>query len=88
MIKELKYLFFITIILTFIFLTTKYYFSDDHKKKSYRALQTNNDKVIKFSKKIVLLKNDTNNIIEYVEKKINENKKDYNFWELIKDNEK
>ena len=57
MIKELKYLFFITIISTFIFLTTKYYFSDDHKKKSYRALQTNNDKVIKFSKKIVLLKN-------------------------------
>ena len=33
------------------------------------------------------LKNDTVNIVEYVEKTINKNKKNYNFWKLINNNE-
>ena len=37
MLKEIKYLIFIVIILLFIFLTGKYYFSDENIKKSYRS---------------------------------------------------
>ena len=87
MIKELKYLFFIVTIFVFIFLTLKYYFSDDNKKNSYRSLSQNSNKVIDYSKKLILLKNDTNNIVEYVEKTIDKNKKNYNFWKLIYKNE-
>ena len=66
MLKEIKYLLFISIICFFIFFTTKYYFSDSHKKKSYRSL-TNIDKKIEiYSQKLPTLDNDTQNIIEYV----------------------
>jgi len=83
MIKELKYFFFILTILIFIFLSFKFYFSDDNKKKSYRSLKTNNEKIINFSQKLILLNSDTSNIVKYVEKTINKNKKNYNFWKLI-----
>ena len=87
MIKELKYLFFIVTIFVFIFLTLKYYFSDDNKKNSYRSLNQNSIRIIDYSKKLILLKSDTNNIVEYVEKTIDKNKKNYNFWKLIYNNE-
>lgn len=83
MIKEFKNLIFIIIIFLFIFLTLKYYFSDDNKKKSYRSLKENDKKILEFSKKLILLKNDTLDIVNYVEKKEDENKKNYNFWKLI-----
>jgi hypothetical protein len=88
MIKELKQLFFILAISLFIFLTLKYYFSDNNKKDSYRSLSQTNHEVIEFSKKLILLKNDTKNVTYYVEKTINKNKKNYNFWKLINSNEK
>ena len=43
---------------------------------------------MKYSKELILLENDTNNIVKYIEKNINKNKKDYNFWKLINNNEK
>tara|TARA_B100000965_G_scaffold332296_1_gene296768 strand:+ start:1115 stop:1378 length:264 start_codon:yes stop_codon:yes gene_type:complete len=87
MIKELKYLFFVVTIFVFIFLTLKYYFSDVNKKNSYRSLNQNPKKIIDYSKKLILLKDNTDNIVEYVEKAINKNKKDYNFWKLIYNDE-
>ena len=87
MIKELKYFFFILTILIFIFLSFKFYFSDDNKKRSYRSLKTNNEKIINFSQKLILLNSDTSNIVKYVEKTINKNKKNYNFWKLINNND-
>ena len=87
MIKELKYFFFILTISIFIFLSFKFYFSDDNKKKSYRSLKTNNEKIINFSQKLILLNSDTSNIVKYVEKTINKNKKNYNFWKLINNND-
>jgi len=87
MIKELKYFFFILTISIFIFLSFKFYFSDDNKKKSYRSLKTNNEKIINFSQKLILLNSDTSNIVKYVEKAINKNKKNYNFWKLINNND-
>ena len=45
MIKELKYIFYLLVIFFFIFFTGKYYFSDENKKKSYRSLQSIDNKI-------------------------------------------
>ena len=87
MIRELKYLVFISIIIIFIFLTLNYYFSDSNKKKSYRSLKDVDEKIYIFSQNLELLENNTINVVEYVEKKNSQNKKDYKFWKLINNNE-
>jgi cell shape-determining protein MreC len=83
MIKELKYVFYIIVIFFFIFFVSRYYFSDEYKKKSYRSLVTIEEKINIFSKKLVTLKSDTNDIIEYVEYQKDKDKKKYHFWELL-----
>ena len=87
MLKELKYLLYLLVITLFFFLSLKYYFSDDNKKNSYRSYKMIDEKITKYSQNIILLKNDTVDIVEYVEKTIDKNKKNYNFWKLIKNNE-
>jgi hypothetical protein len=87
MLKELKYLFFILVISLFFFLSFKYYFSDNNKKNSYRSFKEADEKIATYSKKLILLNNDTNDVVEYVEKRIDKNKKSYNFWQLINNNE-
>ena len=87
MLKELKYLLYLLVITLFFFLSLKYYFSDDNKKNSYRSYKQVNKKIINYSQNLILLKSDTINIVEYVEKTININKKNYNFWKLINNNE-
>tara|TARA_Y100000389_G_scaffold62521_1_gene58571 strand:+ start:552 stop:815 length:264 start_codon:yes stop_codon:yes gene_type:complete len=87
MLKELKYLFYLIVIILFFFFTFKYYFSDNNIKNSYRSLKLMDEKVIEYSKNVILLKDDTAGIVEYVEKSINKNKKNYNFWKLINNNE-
>ena len=87
MLKELKYLLYLFVILLFLFLSLKYYFSDNNKKNSYRSYKLLNEKVANYSQNIILLKNDTINIVEYIEKTIDKNKKNYNFWKLINNNE-
>ena len=87
MLKELKYLFFLFIISVFLFFSLKYYFSENNKKNSYRTLKLVDEKISNYSKNLILLKSDTINIVEYVEKTIDKNKKNYNFWKLINDNE-
>ncbi|MDC1139777.1 hypothetical protein OAT04_02815 [Candidatus Pelagibacter sp.] len=87
MLKELKYLFYLFVIFLFSFLFLKYYFSDNNKKNSYRSLKLVDKKIYNYSQNLILLKNDTVNIVEYVEKTINKNKKNYNFWKLINNNE-
>ena len=86
MIKELKNLFYILCVFLILFFTLKYYFSDNYKKKSYRGIQLIDKKIDIFSNKLILLSNDTMDIVEYVEKK-NDDKKNYNFWKLININE-
>ena len=88
MIKELKYIFYLLVIFFFIFLTGKYYFSDENKKKSYRSLQSIDNKVDIYAVNLQVLKSDTENIIEYIENNTNQNKKTYNFWKLLIDDEK
>ena len=87
MLKELKYLLYLFVILLFFFLSLKYYFSDNNKKNSYRSYKQVNEKIAKYSQNIILLKSDTINIVEYVEKTIDKNKKNYNFWKLIINND-
>ena len=65
MLKEIKYLIFIVVIALFIFLTGRYYFSDENKKKSYRSYKNNDEKIKLYSKNLPILKNDTQNIIEF-----------------------
>jgi len=87
MLKELRYLLYLFVILLFCFLSLKYYFSDDNKKNSYRSYKQINETITSYSQNLILLKSDTNDIVEYVEKTINKNKKNYNFWKLINNNE-
>jgi len=87
MLKELKYLLFLFAISLFFFLSIKYYFSDANKKNSYRSYKNIDEKIVNYTQNVILLKNDTNNVVEYVKKTIDKNKKNYNFWRLIKDNE-
>ncbi len=87
MFKEIKYLIFISIICLFIFLIFRYYFSDTNKKNSYRSLNSINEKINIYVKKLPILEDDTKNIIEYVEQSNNKKKKKFNFWELLEINE-
>ena len=83
MLKELKYLLFLIVIVLFFFLSFEYYFSNENKNNSYRSLKNIEDKTEDYSRNLILLKSDTVNIVEYVEKSIDKNKKNYNFWKLI-----
>ena len=83
MLKEIKYLIFIVIITLFIFFTGKYYFSDENIKNSYRSYKNIDEKVKIYSKNLPLLKNDTENIIEYVKQTDKKKKKKFNFWKLL-----
>ena len=87
MFKEIKYLIFISIICLFIFLIFRYYFSDTNKKNSYRSLNSINEKINIYVKKLPILEDDTKNIIEYVEQSNNQKKKKFNFWKLLDSNE-
>ncbi len=87
MFKEIKYLVFLIVISLFIFLTVKYYFSNENKKKSYRSLNSINDKINEYSDNLPFLKDDTVNIIEYVEQTGEKKRKKFNFWKLLESNE-
>ena len=87
MFKELKYFFYILIIFLTFILIFKYYFSDDNKKKSYRSFKQIDEIIIKHSENLVLLNDDTKEIVEYIEKSTDKDKKNYNFWKLITNND-
>jgi len=87
MFKEIKYLIFISIICLFIFLISRYYFSDTNKKNSYRSLNNIKEKINTYAEKLPVLEDDTKNIIEYVEQSNNKKKKKFNFWKLLENNE-
>ena len=84
MIKEIKNLFYLLVIFLFLFFTVKYYFSDSHKKKSYRSFNNINKQISIYSQDLITLEDNTKNIIEYVENTQTKKKKKYYFWELLK----
>ena len=87
MFKEIKYLLLVFIICLFVFTTVRYYFSDTNKKKSYRSLNSIDEKINTFVEKLPILEDDTKNIIEYVEQSNSKKKKKFNFWKLLDSNE-
>ena len=87
MFKEIKYLIFLLAIILFIFLVSRYYFSDENKKNSFRSLNNIEKKIDTFAENLPVLEDDTKNIIEYVEKSNINKKKKFNFWKLLETNE-
>jgi|TARA_Y100000389_G_scaffold61518_1_gene57577 hypothetical protein len=87
MLKEIKYFMFILIVSLFVILSCRYYFSDINKKNSFRSLSNNDQKITMYSKNLPILKDDTTDIIEYVEQSNNKKKKKFNFWKLLETNE-
>ena len=86
MYKKVKFIFLISFFLIFSFLIINYYFSEQNIKKvnksrSVYLLNSNEENL-----NIPILKNDTNNVIEYKNDVENylKNKKKYTFWELLK----
>ena len=84
----IKNVFFVVIFFTFLFLITKYYFSEKNKiltnkSRSSYELILNNGK-----KDLPVLKNDTNNVIVYVKDLDNYKKKrKKRFWEKLISND-
>ena len=85
MLKKIKYIFYLASFFIFIILTTKFYFSDQNirktnKSRSFYSAELNNN-----TQNLPLLKNDTNNIIEYINdvEVYKKKKKKYTFWDLI-----
>ena len=87
MIKELKIVFFILVIFFFLIFTGRFYFSDENKKNTFRSINNINSKINTFSKNLIVLKNDTNDIIEYIENEKNNDEKKYYFLELLRNND-
>ena len=87
MIKEIKYLIFLLIIIFFILFVGRYYFSDIHKKKSYRSFLNIDKKIKLYSIDLPLIENDTKNIIEFVKSNQTVKKKKYYFWDLLNKDE-
>ena len=86
MLKELKYIFFISAIILFFFFTLKYYFSDQNIKNSFRSITNIDRKINIYEKNLIILKNNTDNIIEYSENQ-SKKKKKYYFMDLLRSDE-
>ena len=85
MLKKIINIFYLTSFLIFIILTVRFYFSDQNiretnKSRSFYSVKINNN-----TQNLPLLKNDTNNIIEYINdvEVYKKNKKKFTFWDLI-----
>jgi len=84
MYMKIKNIFFLITFFTFIFLVTKYYFSEQNiiftnKSRSSYLLKLNNGK-----NNLPVLKNDTNNIIVYINDLEDfKNKRKKRFWEKL-----
>ena len=83
MLKEIKYFIFLLVICLFIFFVSRYYFSENNKKNSYRSFNNIDKKIKLYSTKIPILENDTVDIIEYSKNTNNKKKKKFSFWDLI-----
>tara|TARA_Y100000590_G_scaffold385559_1_gene457758 strand:+ start:176 stop:439 length:264 start_codon:yes stop_codon:yes gene_type:complete len=84
MVKEIKYFIFFLVIIIFIFFSIKYYISDENKKKTFRNLSSIDKKINTHKSKLVIIYNDTDNIIKYLNNDKSKNQKKYTFWELLK----
>ena len=89
MFKEIKLAFYIITISLFLFLTSKYYFSDANIKNYFRKINTIDQSIKIIGEKLIVLESDTENIIQDVDKNNDTNKKtkNFSFWELLINND-
>ena len=86
MLRKIKNIFYLGSFFIFIILTTRFYFSDQNiretnKSRSLYSVELNNN-----TQNLPLLKNDTNNIIKYLNdvEVYKKKKKKFSFFDLIK----
>ena len=89
MFKEIKLAFYIITISLFLFLTSKYYFSDANIKNYFRKINNIDQSIKNIGEKLIVLESDTENIIQDVDKNNDTNKKtkNFSFWELLSNND-
>ena len=85
MLKKIKSIFYLVSFLIFIIFITRFYFSDQNIKETNKSRSLYSVKLNNNTQNLPLLKNDTNNIIEYLNdvEIYKKNKKKYTFWDLI-----
>tara|TARA_B100002051_G_scaffold25780_1_gene20115 strand:- start:1470 stop:1724 length:255 start_codon:yes stop_codon:yes gene_type:complete len=83
MIKELKFVLYLLIIFFFIFFTLRYYLSEKNIKKTNLTILSIEEKIDSNKSNLSILNNNTENIVEYVEKDTKEKDKNYFFWKLL-----
>ena len=83
MIKELKFVLYLLIIFFFIFFTLRYYLSEKNIKKTNLTILSIEEKIDSNKSNLSILNNNTDNIVEYVEKDTKEKDKNYFFWKLL-----
>ena len=85
MLKKIKNIFYLATFFFFIILTTRFYFSDQNIKETNKSRAFYSVKLNSNTQNLPLLKNDTNNIIEYINdvEVYKKKKKKYTFWDLI-----
>ena len=85
MLKKIKNIFYLASFLIFIILTIRFYFSEQNIKETNKSRSLYSVKLNNNTQNLPLLKNDTNNIIEYINdvEVYKKNKKKYTFWDLI-----
>ena len=89
MLKEIKYVVYLLTIFFSIFFVIKFYLSENNIKLSNKVMFQYQNELNKKFNNLPIIKNDTNDIIEYTNE-IEEfkNKKQRKFWDLFKTNEK
>ena len=89
MFKEAKNVVYLITIFFSIFFVVKFYLSESNIKRSNKIIYQYQNELNKKFNNLPIIKNDTNDIIEYTNE-IEEfkNKKQRKFWELFKTNEK
>jgi len=85
MYNKVKSIIYFLIFVLFFFFIIFYYFSEENKEKIYKNRSNISENIEKKNIKIPLLKNDTDDIIEYnVSDLENKKIKKRYFWELLK----
>ena len=89
MLKEVKYVVYLLTIFFFIFFVIKFYLSENNIKWSNKVMLQYQNVLDKKFISLPIIKNDTNDIIEYTnEIEDFKNKKQRKFWDLFKTSEK
>ena len=89
MLKEVKYVVYLLTIFFFIFFVIKFYLSENNITWSNKVILQYQNILDKKFINLPIIKDDTNNIIEYTsEIEDFKNKKQRKFWDLLKTSEK